>query len=38
VGAGSNLCPKALVLAGEFDQITKIARDFRAAVEAARNQ
>jgi 2-dehydro-3-deoxyphosphogluconate aldolase/(4S)-4-hydroxy-2-oxoglutarate aldolase len=36
VGAGSNLCPKSLALSGEFDQITQIARDFVAAIEAAR--
>ena len=38
VGAGSNLCPKELALAGEFEQITQIAEDFMAAVIAARNQ
>ncbi len=37
VGAGSNLCPKELAQAGDFAQITQIARDFMAAVEAARN-
>jgi 2-dehydro-3-deoxyphosphogluconate aldolase/(4S)-4-hydroxy-2-oxoglutarate aldolase len=37
VGAGSNLCPKALAVAGEFEQITDIARKFMAAVEQARN-
>ncbi len=37
VGAGSNLCPKALALAGEFEQITQIARNFMAAVKAARS-
>ncbi|KAA3644703.1 MAG: bifunctional 4-hydroxy-2-oxoglutarate aldolase/2-dehydro-3-deoxy-phosphogluconate aldolase [Chloroflexi bacterium] len=36
VGAGSNLCPKELALAGEFDKITNIARDFMTAVQAAR--
>lgn len=36
VGAGSNLCPKNLALAGEFDKITTIAKDFMAAVKAAR--
>ena len=36
VGAGSNLCPKDLALAGEFEKITNIARDFMAAVRAAR--
>lgn len=36
VGAGSNLCPKSLALAGEFDKITQIARDFMKAVEKAR--
>lgn len=37
VGAGSNLCPKNLALAGEFEQITTIAKDFMAAIKAARN-
>lgn len=36
VGAGSNLCPKTLALAGEFDQITEIARDYVDAIEEAR--
>ena len=36
VGAGSNLCPKELALAGEFDKITTIAKDFLVAVQAAR--
>lgn len=36
VGAGSNLCPKALAVAGEFEQITRIARDFMTALEQAR--
>lgn len=36
VGAGSNLCPKALAVAGRFDEITEIARQFNAAVQAAR--
>jgi 2-dehydro-3-deoxyphosphogluconate aldolase/(4S)-4-hydroxy-2-oxoglutarate aldolase len=37
VGAGSNLCPKDLALAGEFEKITKIAAEFMAAIETARN-
>ncbi len=36
VGAGSNLCPKTLALAGEFDQITDIARKYIDAIEEAR--
>ena len=36
VGAGSNLCPKTLALAGEFDQITDIAREYVNAIEEAR--
>ncbi|MBI9043304.1 MAG: bifunctional 4-hydroxy-2-oxoglutarate aldolase/2-dehydro-3-deoxy-phosphogluconate aldolase [Anaerolineaceae bacterium] len=36
VGAGSNLCPKNLALAGEFEQITEIAKNFMTAVKAAR--
>lgn len=36
VGAGSNLCPKELAAAGEFDKITEIATDFMAAIQAAR--
>jgi 2-dehydro-3-deoxyphosphogluconate aldolase/(4S)-4-hydroxy-2-oxoglutarate aldolase len=36
VGAGSNLCPKQLAQDGRFDEITAIARDFMAAVNAAR--
>ncbi|MFW6042710.1 MAG: bifunctional 4-hydroxy-2-oxoglutarate aldolase/2-dehydro-3-deoxy-phosphogluconate aldolase, partial [Chloroflexota bacterium] len=36
VGAGSKLCPKELALAGRFQEITAIARDFVAAVEQAR--
>ena len=38
VGAGSNLCPKAMALAGDFDQITKIARDYMAAIQTARDE
>mgnify|MGYP001827395443 CR=1 FL=1 len=37
VGAGSNLCPKALALSGEFDQITKIAREYVQAINEARS-
>ena len=36
VGAGSNLCPKELALAGEFGKITDIAKNFMAAVQTAR--
>ena len=36
VGAGSNLCPKDLVLSEQYDQITEVARDFVAAVNAAK--
>ena len=36
VGVGSNLCPKTLAIAGEFDQITKIAREYVDAIEEAR--
>lgn len=36
VGAGSNLCPKSLALAGEFEKITQIASDFMKAVAQAR--
>ncbi len=36
VGAGSNLCPKELAAAGEFDKITEIAKNFMAAIRAAR--
>lgn len=36
VGAGSQLCPKELALAGRFDEISAIARDFMAAIAAAR--
>jgi 2-dehydro-3-deoxyphosphogluconate aldolase/(4S)-4-hydroxy-2-oxoglutarate aldolase len=34
VGAGGNLCPKKLVLEGRFEEITRIAHDFLAAVRA----
>ena len=37
VGAGSNLCPKPLVQAGHWDEITELARAFVAAVSAARS-
>ena len=33
VGAGSNLCPKELVIKESFEQITQIARDFVAIVD-----
>ncbi len=36
VGAGSQLCPKHLALAGRFDEITAVAEKFVAAVAAAR--
>ena len=36
VGAGSQLAPKDLALAGRYDEITAIAKDFVAAIEAAR--
>ncbi len=36
VGAGSQLCPKNLAVAGKFDEITAIARSFVTAVAAAR--
>ena len=36
VGAGSNLCPKELALAGDFKKITEIARKYLAAIRAAR--
>ena len=36
VGAGSNLCPKELAMAGDFDEITKIAERYIAAVRAAK--
>jgi 2-dehydro-3-deoxyphosphogluconate aldolase/(4S)-4-hydroxy-2-oxoglutarate aldolase len=37
VGAGSNLCPKELAVAGEFGKITAIAKKFISAVHTARN-
>lgn len=37
VGAGSNLCPKDLAVAGEFGKITAIAKKFISAVQTARN-
>lgn len=37
VGAGSKLCPKELALAGDYPGITKIAKDYVAAVKAARD-
>ncbi|MCJ7716881.1 MAG: bifunctional 4-hydroxy-2-oxoglutarate aldolase/2-dehydro-3-deoxy-phosphogluconate aldolase [Anaerolineales bacterium] len=36
VGAGSNLCPKSLAMAGDFDQITSIARKYIKAIKEAR--
>jgi len=37
VGAGSELCPKDLVLAGRFDEITRRAQEYVAAMAAARS-
>ncbi|TFG49527.1 MAG: bifunctional 4-hydroxy-2-oxoglutarate aldolase/2-dehydro-3-deoxy-phosphogluconate aldolase [Anaerolineales bacterium] len=37
VGAGSNLCPKSMALAGDFDQITAIAQKYMAAIIEARS-
>lgn len=37
VGAGSQLAPKNLAAEGKFDEITVIARDFVAAIAAARS-
>jgi 2-dehydro-3-deoxyphosphogluconate aldolase/(4S)-4-hydroxy-2-oxoglutarate aldolase len=36
VGAGSNLCPKELAVAGEFAKISRIAADYLQAVAEAR--
>lgn len=36
VGAGSKLCPKEAALAGHFSEITALAREFVAAIAAAR--
>jgi len=36
VGAGSNLCPKEYALAGDFEKITDIARNYITAIKAAR--
>lgn len=36
VGAGSNLCPKALALSGKFEEITQIAAKFAEAVKIAK--
>jgi len=36
VGAGSNLCPKDLVLKGEYHKITEIAREFVNSVNSGR--
>jgi 2-dehydro-3-deoxyphosphogluconate aldolase/(4S)-4-hydroxy-2-oxoglutarate aldolase len=38
VGAGSNLCPKDLALAGEFQKITEIAERFVSAVQKVREE
>ena len=38
VGAGSNLCPKSMALAGDFDQITAIAQTYMAAIIEARSK
>jgi len=37
VGAGSALCPKNLALAGKFDEISRVASDFAAVVQASRH-
>ncbi len=34
VGAGSNLCPGELMKKGQFEEISRIAREFVAAVES----
>ena len=36
VGAGSKLCPKELAIAGNFSEITKIAKRYVAAIQKAR--
>jgi 2-dehydro-3-deoxyphosphogluconate aldolase/(4S)-4-hydroxy-2-oxoglutarate aldolase len=36
VGAGSSLCPKDMVLNGAYDEITAVAKEFVAAVEAVK--
>jgi 2-dehydro-3-deoxyphosphogluconate aldolase/(4S)-4-hydroxy-2-oxoglutarate aldolase len=36
VGAGSELCPPQLAKEGRFDEISRLAADFMAAVKAAR--
>lgn len=36
VGAGSELCPREMVLAGQFDEITALARAYVEAIQAAR--
>ena len=38
VGAGSNLCPKNLALAGEFSKITDIATNYMAVIKTARDE
>jgi 2-dehydro-3-deoxyphosphogluconate aldolase/(4S)-4-hydroxy-2-oxoglutarate aldolase len=38
VGAGSNLCPKPMVLKEQFDEITKIAGNFVESVRKARQK
>lgn len=38
VGAGSELCPKELALAGKFDEIAARAHDFAEAVKLARSE
>lgn len=38
VGAGSELCPKDLIAAGKFDEITRRAQDFVRAVAQARGR
>ena len=38
VGAGSELCPKEMLMAGRFDEISALAQDFVRAIAAARIQ
>ena len=38
VGAGGQLCPRSLALAGKFDEITAVAREFVTAVATARQK
>jgi 2-dehydro-3-deoxyphosphogluconate aldolase/(4S)-4-hydroxy-2-oxoglutarate aldolase len=36
VGAGSSLCPKDMVLNEAYDEITEVAKEFVAAVDAVK--